>query len=308
MASRLPGKLPLAVIMITRDEGHNIAAVAENLADFATEIWVVDSYSTDDTVDRALEHGMRVYQRTFAGFGDQWNYAVGLPVTQPWTMKIDPDERLDADLKKGVASIIAADAAQGFTVDVHLYFLGRDVRVKMQRLMRGWRTGACEFTDVAVNEHAVVGGTIAHASGILEHHDSPNLHHWFEKQNRYTTAEAATAFSGALLAAEPRLLGTAQQRRMWAKRNLQLLPLFPIAIFLYSFFIAGAWRSGKVGFEWARMRGLVHRMISLKHAEMRRSGRVYSVPVRIEGPPHPGAVQARDDASALVAQVSGAES
>jgi len=93
MNTNLP--LPIAVIMISRNESHNIIHIIENLRGFATEIFLVDSYSTDNTVELALNKGVRVFQRPFKDFGDQWNFAVStLPVTQPWTMKLDPDERI----------------------------------------------------------------------------------------------------------------------------------------------------------------------------------------------------------------------
>ena len=86
--------------MITLNEGHNMAAVLENLRGWAQEVFIVDSYSKDDTVDIALKHGAHVVQRQFRGFGDQWNFAMSqLPITAPWTMKLDPDERLTDALK-----------------------------------------------------------------------------------------------------------------------------------------------------------------------------------------------------------------
>ena len=87
--------LPLTVVMITLNEAHNMDAVCENLRGFARDIVVLDSFSKDDTVGIALRHGARVYQRKFTNFGDQWNTAIlRLPISTPWVMKLDPDERL----------------------------------------------------------------------------------------------------------------------------------------------------------------------------------------------------------------------
>lgn len=98
-----PSAAPVAVVMITFNEAHNLPAVLENLRGWAQEVFVVDSYSTDGSVDVALAHGATVVQRAFRDFGDQWNFAVGkLPVTAPWTMKLDPDERLTDDKPIGL--------------------------------------------------------------------------------------------------------------------------------------------------------------------------------------------------------------
>src|SRR6202022_3823130 len=90
-----PGCAPIAVVMIALNEAHNMESVLQNLAGWAQEVFLVDSYSSDGTVDVALKHGVHVVQREFRGFGDQWNFALReLPITAPWTMKFDPDERL----------------------------------------------------------------------------------------------------------------------------------------------------------------------------------------------------------------------
>lgn len=285
--------LPLAVVMISRDEAHNLDAAAANLAGFAAEVWLLDSYSTDDTVARALGHGFKVWQRRFAGFGDQWNFAINrLPITQPWTMKLDPDERVGDTLKAQIAELVAADRAEGFTVPIRLWFMRRPLGARL-RLLRGWRTGTAEFSGVAVNEHASVQGRIVDLTGDIEHHDSPNLDHWFAKQNRYTTAEAQGFLDGSALGARPRLLGSALERRMWLKRNRSRLPGNAFAYTLYAFFALGGWRGGRTGWTWARLRGLVFAMIDWKAAEMRALG-AYRSPPQPLGPAHPGAIQAKD--------------
>ena len=89
--------------MISLNEAHNLEAVLQNLAGWAQEVFLVDSYSADDTIDIALKHGVQVVQRRFRGFGDQWNFALReLPITAPWTMKLDPDERLTDELKASI--------------------------------------------------------------------------------------------------------------------------------------------------------------------------------------------------------------
>ncbi len=287
-----PGDTPIAVVMISLNEAHNMAAVLDNLAGFAQQVFLVDSYSSDRTVDLALERGVHVVQRRFRGFGDQWNYAMtALPVTAPWTMKLDPDERLTDDLKQSIRRILAAGGAEAFTVRRRLWFMGQPLPAT-QVILRGWRTGTCRFSDVLVNEHPLVTAQTVAADGILEHHDSPDLHHWTDKQNRYSTAEAISAFRGLKLSATPRLFGTALERRMWLKRNFHRLPFRYTILHAYNLFATGAWRAGAVGRVWARLRVQVHHAIELKLMDMVRSGRPYELPDVQPGRAHPGALQA----------------
>lgn len=265
---------PVAVVMIALNEAHNLEEVLSNLAGWAQEIHLVDSFSTDETVDIALRHGVHVVQRAFGGFGDQWNFALReLPIRAPWTMKLDPDERLTERLKHQIELAIADDDADGLSVDRRLWFMARPLPVK-HSLVRLWRTGTCRFTDVQVNEHPIVTGRIRHVVGDLEHHDSPDLDHWLDKQNRYTTAEALASCSNGQLADLPRVFGTPLQRRMWIKRHFMKLPFRYVAMFFYHYVLLGAWRAGWVGYAWSRLRCDVYRFWEYKVREIQLTGRL----------------------------------
>lgn len=260
--------------MIALNEVHNMEAVLQNLWGWAQEIFLVDSYSMDGTVDIALAHGVHVVQRAFQGFGDQWNFALSeLPITAPWTMKLDPDERLTDELKREIESAIAVGDIDGLSFDRQLWFMTRPLPVK-HALVRVWRTGQCRFTDVQVNEHPVVDGRVRHVSGDLEHHDSPDLEHWLDKQNQYTTAEAMAVYNRHKLADEPLLFGTALQRRMWIKKHYMKFPFRYVAMFLYHYLLLGAWRAGWVGYAWSRLRCDVYRLWEYKLQEIRITGRL----------------------------------
>ena len=270
----VPGVTPVAVIMIALNEAHNMEDVLANLNGWAQEVFLVDSYSTDGTIDTALRCGVHVVQRGFRGFGDQWNFALReLPITAPWTMKLDPDERLSDALKQSIEAAIAAGKSDGLSMRRRLWFMGSPLPVRHE-LVRVWRTGRCRFTDVSVNEHPIVDGVVEAVEGDLEHHDSPDLHHWLEKQNRYTTAEAVQAYEGRALSNEARVFGNALQRRMWVKKHYMKLPFRYLAMFLYHYFLLGAWRAGWVGFAWSRLRCDVYRIWEYKLREMRITGRM----------------------------------
>lgn len=264
--------VPVTVVMISLNEGHNMNAVVDNIQGWAQEIFLVDSYSSDDTIDIALNRGVHVVQRRFRGFGDQWNFALNeLPIKSPWTMKLDPDERLSDELKANISSAILRNESAGISLSRRLWFMGKPLHIR-QTLTRLWRTGSCRFTNVAVNEHPIVDGVTCFVEGDMEHHDSPSLQHWIEKQNQYTTAEAIIAYENSSLADIPKLFGTNLQRRMWMKRNYYRVPARYTLMFLYNWIIQGAWRAGWVGYAWARLRSDVMRLIEYKRREMELTG------------------------------------
>lgn len=188
-------------------------------------------------------------------------------------MKLDPDERISDKLKGEIRAAIQRGEGEAFSLDRRLWFMGQALPVR-QTLVRVWRTGRCRFTDIAVNEHPIVAGRIVHVAGDMEHHDSPDLDHWLEKQNRYTTAEAIIAYNKSPMADTPRLFGSALQRRMWLKKNFNRLPLRYFLFFLYHWLWQGAWRAGWVGYAWARLRSDVMRLIEYKRREIEITGRL----------------------------------
>lgn len=282
-----PGAAPVAVVMISLNEGHNIESVLENLKGWAQEVFLVDSYSKDNTVSIALHHGVHVVQRRFQGFGDQWNFALNqLPITAPWTMKMDPDERLSPTLKDNIVNVIRSNSCNGIEFDRRWWLMGSQLPIR-DKVLRVWRTGCCVFSDVAVNEHPIVEGHVRFVIGDMEHMDSPDLDHWIEKQNRYSSAEAVTLYKGQNLAAKPELFGSALQRRMWLKWHFYRVPGRHIILFLYFWIYRGLWRSGKVGYYSARLWTDVFRWKELKMLEMKITGRILGQKVYGPGQPDP---------------------
>lgn len=279
------GAAPVAVVMISLNEGHNIESVLENLKGWAQEVFLVDSFSQDETVDVALRYGVHVVQRRFRDFGDQWNFALQkLPINAPWTLKLDPDERLTDEIKHGIIKATCDAKAGAFWISIRLMFMGSMLPIRL-RLLRLWKTGRATMSKVAVNEHIKVECDIAEIKGDIEHQDSPNLDHWLEKQNRYTTAEAVIMFNRSALADTPRFFGGVLQRRMWLKKNFYKVPFRYLLLFFYHWLWQGAWRVGWPGYAWARLRTDVMRLKEYKAREMRLTGRL---PVkRVYGPGKP---------------------
>lgn len=282
------GKAPVAVVMISLNEAHNMEAVLQNLSGWAQEVFLVDSYSADQTVDIALRHGVHVVQRRFRGFGDQWNFALReLPIAAPWTMKLDPDERLTPGFKRDIEDAVHTPEVSSIIVPIHLHFM-RTRLPSVLRTVRLWRTGSATFSDVLANEHVQTSGTVHSIRGEIEHLDSPSLEHWLNKQNKYSTAEAIIRFESRDLADKPALLGTALQRRMWLKKWFWHIPGRYVLLFFYHLLVVGAWRTGRVGWIWSRLRTEVYRMQDYKVIEMERLG---CVPVMV--PSQPGQPDSR---------------
>jgi len=272
-------KSSVTIIMITLNEEDNLLGAIESVKNLAEEIFIVDSCSTDKTVDIALERGVKIIQRPFTNFGDQWNFALErLPIKTDWTLKLDPDERLSPGLIDELWEMFEDKPdCYGYIMNRRLWFMGKPLHV-LAPVLRLWRTGKCRFSEVLVNEHPIVNGPIGKLKGILEHFDSPSLHHWYNKQNRYTTMEAIMRMRGASLAAKPRLLGNTLERRMFLKKHFSWLPFRFQLLYLHEVFVRGAWHEGSIGLAWAHLRVEVMRAIELKFKEMKITGKLLDIP------------------------------
>lgn len=189
------------------------------------------------------------------------------------------DERFSDSLVKAMANLFARDIPDeidGYTINWRLWFMGQPLHATSPNL-RLLRTGKCDVSQVACNEHFLVAGKVAHLNGILEHKDTLTMHEWYEKQNLWSTREAIQRVRPPSEDEEPKLFGSALQRKSFFKECFLRTPLRPIAMTLYYFLKFGAWRDGSVGWTWARLRVWVWDVTLLKEREMK----LYGVPKKI---------------------------
>jgi glycosyltransferase involved in cell wall biosynthesis len=182
----------LSVIVITHNEAHNIEACLRCVA-FADEVVVLDSGSTDGTVELARALGARVSVSTdWPGFGLQKNRALAL-ATSDWVLSVDADERVTPELQ---AQIQAALKTPGF--DVYAFprlssYCGQFMRHSgwyPDRVTRLFRRHAAQFSDDLVHERLVASSPVGQLTADLLHESFLSLESVLDKANRYSTAGA----------------------------------------------------------------------------------------------------------------------
>lgn len=218
--------MKLSVIIITKNEAAHIGDCIDSVLPLAAQVVVVDSGSTDGTVEIARERGVQVVVTDdWPGFGPQKNRALDLAV-HDWVFSIDADERMtpeladairrvcsldavttpsaDADrpLSDGVdASSLALQASSAQTSEVVAYnvarlsnFCGRWIRHCgwwPDHVVRLFRRGSARFTDVAVHERVQPQGKVGVLDAHLLHYSYPDMDHLIAKINRYSSDAAA---------------------------------------------------------------------------------------------------------------------
>lgn len=190
-----PSRLNLSVVVITLNEERRLTACLKSLPSGA-EIIVVDSGSTDRTVQIAEEFGAQVSARSFDNYANQKNAAVSL-ATRDWVFSIDADEELDDSARQRIIDVVQAQPqTSAFTVTRELFFLGRHLRFgKTQDApLRLWPRGQGQFVG-EVHEHVQTSLNIRNlGSAHLWHYSYDDLTDYFKRFNLYTTKVAQKHF------------------------------------------------------------------------------------------------------------------
>ena len=209
MANPPAERLPLTVAVITRNAGAQLGACLASAA-FADELLVVDSGSTDDTLEVARSHGARVEQRDWLGFGRQKQLAVGL-ARNDWVLCLDADERVSAELARSIAQAMQAGRYQAYRMARRNRFLGRWLahgEGYPDWSLRFFHRAHASWSNDEVHEAVLTTVEVGRLSGDLLHESADDIATYLAKQNRYTTLHARALFDQGVRAGYWRLLAS----------------------------------------------------------------------------------------------------
>jgi glycosyltransferase involved in cell wall biosynthesis len=207
-------KPKLSVIIITLNEAENIRPCLESVS-WADEIVVVDSGSSDQTVEICQEYSAKILiNNQWQGFGFQKNLAL-LQATGDWVLSLDADERVTPELRETIQSCIGNPEAEAYLLPRQAYFLGKAMRHGgwwPDYVLRLFRRDCGEFSNVLVHETVITRGKIAKLRQPLIHYSYVSLEQLLSKINHYSSAGANQAHESGKSGG----LGKALGRGMWA--------------------------------------------------------------------------------------------
>jgi glycosyltransferase involved in cell wall biosynthesis len=185
----------LSVAIVTHNEEANLARTLASVT-WADQIVVVDSHSTDRTVEIARSFNTTVIERAWPGFAEQKNFALA-QCTGDWLLSLDADEELTSELQQEIQSLLTTPpAAKGFYLKRRNLFLGRWIKrggfypdAKL-RLFRRSAEATPSFTVRPVHEVIHFTGSTATLHGDLIHHAYPKLSDYIEHMDRYSSLGA----------------------------------------------------------------------------------------------------------------------
>lgn len=278
-------KVPVSILIPIRNEASNLARCLASVA-WADEVFVVDSQSTDGSIEIATATGAQVVQFKFNGtWPKKKNWSLeNLPFRHEWVFILDADETMPPEAAAEFAAIIAQDGAGkvGYWINRRFMFMGAwlkhayypnwNLRLFKHRLGRYEQLvqGATQSGDNEVHEHIIVQGQTGRLRCEMDHYAFPSIDIFVEKHNRYSNWEARLALEDGLKTPGQNLqaseVGLRRQLKRWARR----LPFRPLLRFLYVYLIQGGFLDGVRGYYFARLHAFYEFMSVAKTAELRR--------------------------------------
>lgn len=277
----------IAALILTYNEEKHITRCINSLKDVCEEIFVIDSFSKDKTVEISKILGAKVYQHPFENQARQFNWAIkNCPITSDWIWRVDADEYIEPALaEKVVISLphVSLDV-NGIYVNKKIVFMGRSL------LHGGWypaqqikiiRKGYGTSEDKWMDEHLIIfSGTTISIDGDQTDENLNDLSWWTQKHNNYSNREAVNMLlmeygmnnQGEEVASK--LFGTDAERKRWLKMKYVRAPLFlrPFINFFIRYILKAGFLDGKQGFIWHFLQGFWYRfLVDAKIYEIKNS-------------------------------------
>lgn len=267
-------KLPISVIILTLNEEQNIACCLDSVKGWAGEIFVVDSGSTDRTVEIARGYTEKIVSHPFTNYAHQRNWAQNhLPLAYDWVFHLDAGEQVTLELAAALGSKFAGPPlpVDGFLINRRAIFMGRWIKhggIYPTYHLRLYRRAKGHCEEREYDQHFKIEGAVATLPGDIIDEIAPDLNSWTLSHARWASAEAAEQLKQRQLQpaapdqVQGRLFGTAIERRRWLRQSVYgRAPLFvrPFAYFIYRYVLRLGFLDGVEGFIFHFLQGFWYR-------------------------------------------------
>ena len=186
----------ITAIIPTLNEQIHIADAIDSVS-FADEVIVIDSFSTDSTIEIARTKNVRILQREFDDFSSQKNFAI-VQANHDWIYVLDADERVTSKLRDEILERVKHPGDfVGFFVYRTFYFIGRKLNYsgwQRDKVIRLFRKEKCKYDGKLVHETINADGEVGYFKNKLEHYSYQSFDHYISKLNQYASLKAKALF------------------------------------------------------------------------------------------------------------------
>jgi glycosyltransferase involved in cell wall biosynthesis len=290
MTTTASNKAPVCILFTVKNEEINLPYSLASVMDWAAEVYVVDSGSTDRTKEITEQFGAKFLFEPWKGYSAQKNWALdNLPIDSPWVFILDADEVITPALRDEVIRIVSENNCEENAFYVNRYFVFLEKRIHHCGYYPSWnirflRKGKAHYEQRQVHEHMIVDGKVGHLKNDMEHYDRRGLFHYIAKHNEYSTLEANEMFK--LIAGQSQrgggmFFGPAAERRKWIKTHIwPKLPARWIWRFFYMYVLRLGILDGVIGFQFCLFMASYEHQVALKLTEIRQRAKAIPLPTK----------------------------
>lgn len=270
-------RLPLSVLILTKNEEARLPTCLRSVAE-CDDIVVLDSGSTDRTVEIARAAGARVLVNPFRDFAQQRNFGMAAGAFRhPWVFHLDADETMTPELVRECAALPADAPCEGYYAAPRMMFHGHWLRRCTD--FPAWqarcvRTGKFDFVQAGHGQREAPGMRMGYLQGTYLHDISvPDLAEWEAKHRRYAREEAEAFLAQPQLPIAQLWRGGPLGRRRALKQLSYALPARPLLRFIYQYFLRGGALDGRAAWGYCRLLARYERFAAEALREARRRSR-----------------------------------
>jgi len=187
----------ITAIIPTLNEEIHIADAIQSVS-FADEIIVIDSFSTDKTIEIAEKLSVKIIKRKFDDFSSQKNYAIN-QATYNWIYILDADERVTEKLEKEILKNVKnPNDFVGFSFNRDFYFMNKQIKFggySNNKVVRLFDKNYCKYDGSLVHEKIIANGKIAEIEEPIKHYSYKNFSHYLTKVQNYKELQAKELFA-----------------------------------------------------------------------------------------------------------------
>lgn len=275
----------LTTIILTYNEELNIKDCIKSVKKISKRIIVIDSFSSDKTIEIAKSMGAEVHQHKFINHAKQFKYALSISnIKTRWVFRIDADERLTFKSANEIESICNENEetnVNGIVVRFEVNFLGRQLKyggIYPFKKLLIFKNGYADIEDRNMDEHIyLTDGKSVELKNDSIHHDYKNLSVWIDKHNKYSSKEVADFLSKSNNEHDSKKLNQSARLKRFVKYNIYYkLPMIirPFLYFIYRYVFKLGFLDGKEGLIFAFLQAFWYRfLVDAKIYEVQKKNR-----------------------------------
>ncbi len=255
----------LTVLIPTRNEEKNLSFCLSPLVGWAEKIIIIDSESTDKTIEIANQYGSEIIRFDYkGGWPKKRQYVLETyQFNTEWVLLLDADEILLENTKKEIEEALKTPNIDGYYLWFRLEFMGKLLlrsdpgfrKLSLFRVGKGnyekrLTDQDSSMGDMEVHEHVIVNGNVSELRSPVLHRNFNNISRFIIKHDEYSNYECKIHTQGLPTEIKVRFWGTTEERRRYIKKQLIRNPIAPIVYFFYLYVFKGGFLEGYPGFYY----------------------------------------------------------